>query len=57
MCKTSSYGAPICLGAIQGERTPELSFKDGLEFSWLAQGGEGIPGMCRGLIKHVVLGN
>lgn len=40
----------------QGEMTPELNFKDGLEFSRLARGGEGFPDMYRGLIKHVVLG-
>lgn len=43
-------------GVSQGERTPELSFKDALEFSRLVQRGEGISGMCRGLIKHVVFG-
>ena len=56
MCKTSSCGGPILSGAIQGEMTPELSFKDGLEFSWLAQGGEGIPGMCKGLDKACCVG-
>lgn len=34
----------------------ELSFQDGLEFSRLVQEAEGVPGMCRDLIKHVVFG-
>lgn len=40
--------------AKSGGHDSELSFKDELEFSRLAQGGEGISGMCRGLRKHVV---
>ena len=60
MC-TRSCGAPregqlTLPGASQEERTPELSFKDALELSRLARGGKGIPGMCRGLLKHVAFG-
>lgn len=38
----------------KGEMIHELNYKDELEFFRLAQGGESIPGMCRGLIKLVV---
>lgn len=43
-------------GGSERKVTHKLNFKDELEFFRLAQGGESIPGMCRGLIKHVVFG-